>query len=327
MLKSRASITSVFLILLLAGCAQAPDACPSPFAVDLSDAETYARDDDLPFRFPLDDYGVYLSAEPFSCPFAAPGWAKRGPFVRHEHHAAEDTLEPAGTPVYAMADGTVSFSGPMGGYGWLVIIDHPQANLYSLYGHLSPSRWRIEPGSVEKGDLIGYLGDPDENGGSAKHPLRTHLHFGLRAGQRADYPGGGQWRWQAGWIKPCPQEAGWLQPSLVVTNQEIPAGGFAQPAGAFLAKWGVELLFTGIYLFGALCMLVYTTRKDKPFVLVLSGGVLLAAGWIFLEDGWMMSYLLFAAAILFAALGVYRIVHRDLPVRRSRTSRRRRAGG
>ncbi len=29
--------------------------------------------------------------------------------------------------VYAMADGRVSFSGTAGGYGWLIIIDHPQA--------------------------------------------------------------------------------------------------------------------------------------------------------------------------------------------------------
>ena len=118
----------------------------------------------------------------------------RGP----EYHAAEDYLRPAGTPVYAIADGDLSFSGPMGGYGWLIIIDHPQFNLYSLYGHLSPSRWAHETGPVAKGELIGYLGDDDENGGSAENPLRPHLHLGLRAGQRQDYPGNGQWRWMAG---------------------------------------------------------------------------------------------------------------------------------
>ncbi len=251
-----------------------------------------------------------ISAEPFSVPFAAHGATERGPFVLHESHAAEDSLKPAGTPVHAMADGTVSFSGPMGGYGWLVIIDHPQANLYSLYGHLSPSRWRIDPGPVEKGALIGYLGDPDENGGSAEHPLRTHLHFGVRVGQRADYPGDGPWRWQAGWIKPCPQDVGWLQPSLVITNQEIPAEGFPGPAGGFLARWWIELLFGGLYLFGGLCTLVFAIKKDKPFVLVLYGGMLLAAGWYFHSDGWRMSYALFAIAILMAALGVYRTIRR-----------------
>jgi len=99
----------------------------------------------------------------------------------------------AGTPVYAMADGRISFSGPMGGYGWLIVIDHPEANLYSLYGPLSPSRWRKESGTVKKGELIAYLGDTSENGISSKYgEIPQHLHFGVRAGRRADYPGVGE---------------------------------------------------------------------------------------------------------------------------------------
>ena len=104
----------------------------------------------------------------------------------------------------------------------LIIIDHPQANLYSLCGHLSPSRWYIESGVlVEKGQLIAYLGDSDENGGSSEQPLTPHLHFGIRAGQRADYSSMGEWRWQAGWLNYCPQDLGWLQPSLITVNQEL----------------------------------------------------------------------------------------------------------
>jgi len=193
----------------------------------------FARDDNLPFQFPLDSR-VY--AAPFSTGFAAYGKINRGGSPSYEYHAAEDSLQPAGAPVYAMADGNISFSGPMGGYGWLIIIDHPQANLYSLYGHLSPSRWRKESGTVEKGELIAYLGDSDENGGSAERPLRPHLHFGVRAGQRADYPGMGQWRWQAGWIKLCPQHLGWLQPSIIITDQDVPVGGFPDQAAGFVAK-------------------------------------------------------------------------------------------
>ena len=113
--------------------------------------------------------------------------------------------------------------GRTGGYGWLIIIDHPQVNLYSLYGHLSPSRWKLESGTeVKRGDLIAYLGDSDENGGSADEPLEPHLHFGVRAGQTADYPAKGEWRFMAGWIRLCPQDLGWLQPSVVITRQETP---------------------------------------------------------------------------------------------------------
>ena len=116
------------------------------------------------------------------------------------------------------------------GYGWLILIDHPQANLYSLYGHLSPSRWQLRTGTqVARGDLIAYLGDSDVNGGSQEHPVDTHLHFGIRAGQTADYPARGAWRYMGGWITLCPQDVGWLQPSLVMTRQQIPVGGYPQP--------------------------------------------------------------------------------------------------
>ncbi|MCO5188928.1 MAG: hypothetical protein M9918_12150 [Anaerolineae bacterium] len=44
--------------------------------------------------------------------------------------------------------------------------------MYSLYGHLSPSRWKLEDDAVmRRGELIRYLGDADENGGNKGHPL------------------------------------------------------------------------------------------------------------------------------------------------------------
>lgn len=276
-----------------AGCAQSPGPCSSVLPEDLSGAAAFAGDDRLPFRLPLDE----VSSD--------------GPESARKYHAAEDFFRPAGTPVYAMADGNISFSGPMDGYGWLIIIDHPQANLYSLYGHLSPSRWRMESGAVEKGELVAYLGDSDENGGSEKRPLEPHLHLGIRAGQRADYPGMGEWRWQAGWIKPCPKDLGWLQPSAIITSQHIPAGGFPEPEAGFVAIWWFELLFAGIYLLGGLCMLIFAIRRNKPFLLVVSGIVLLAAGWISYNKGTKMSYALFAMGVLFAAIGIYKLIRRS----------------
>ena len=308
--------SSILLVLLLAGCAQAPESCPSALPVDLSQAEMFAGDDSLPFRFPLN---AKVYEEPFMTDFAVGGKVSRVGVTSYEYHAAEDYLHPAGTPVYAMADGNISFSGPMGGYGWLIIVDHPQANLYSLYGHLSPSRWYKEPGPVEKGELIAYLGDSDENGGSAENPLRTHLHFGVRLGQRADYPGTSQWRWMAGWIKPCPQDLGWLQPSVIITSQEIPVGGFPGPAAGFVTIWGGELLFTGVYLFGGACVLVYATRKDKPLALVAYAIVFTAAGWIFYNKRMATSYVLVAMAVLFLAIGVYRSIRRSTKTPRAQS--------
>ena len=290
---------SILSILLLSSCTGPTGYCPEQPYADLSEAETFASDDQLPFQFPLDE--VENQASPSYTHFCA---ASSGPVEKTKYHAAEDYFHPAGTPVYAMADGVISFSGPMGGYGWLIIIDHPQANIYSLYGHISPSRWRLESGAVAKGDLIAYLGEGHENGGSLEKPLEPHLHLGVRTGQRADYPGSGEWRWQAGWIKLAPTDLGWLQPSVIITDQEIPDGGFQGPKSYFISKWGIELLFGCIYVFGGISLLIYATRRDKPILLIIAGIVLMAAGWFFYHDGWKMSCVLFPLAVLLLGTGI-----------------------
>ncbi len=295
---------AILLSLLLAGCTQSTGPCTEQLFADLSEADTFAEDDALPFRLPLDDASIEATPDP-----ARFGRSSRGD-VTPKYHAAEDFHRPAGTPVYAMADGEISFSGRMRGYGWLIIVDHPQANIYSLYGHLSPSRWRAEPGPVQKGQLIAYLGDSDENGGSAENPLVTHLHLGVRAGQRTDYSAMGELRWQAGWIKPCPSDVGWLQPSEVIVDQNIPEGGFADPEVGFLEIWWMELLFAGIYLVGAAGVLLFALRKDKHVVVLISGAVLTAAGWLFSQRGSRLSYALFAVAALLITAEVYRLVRR-----------------
>jgi len=303
--RHAATICIISLFLLITGCSQSPEECPPAAPTDLSSADQFAQDADIPFRFPLDDLNTYFKVE--AALFADYGTTTRG----LEYHAAEDLHKPAGTPVYAMADGQISFSGPMGGYGWLIIIDHPKANLYSLYGHLSPSRWRLESGEVKKGDLIAYLGDSDENGGSRENPLITHLHLGIRAGQRSDYPAGGQWRWMAGWIKPCPQDLGWLQPSAVITSQDIPSGGYQAQGGSFFEKWAVELIFGSVYLIGAVAMFIFGTKRDKPYLLLLAGGVLLAVGvYFYYSKGWKFSYAVFGLALFLTVTGIIRLIRR-----------------
>jgi len=288
-----------FLMLLLTGCAPSLQSCPQQEQADLSQALAYAEDDQLEFRFPLDELSE--DVQPFPALFCS---YSCGP-TKCEYHAAEDYFLPAGTPVYAIADGDISFSGRMGGYGWLIIIDHPQANIYSLYGHLSPSRWRLDSGPVEKGDLIAYLGDPDENGGSAENPLRPHLHFGIRAGQRTDYPGMGEWRWMGGWIKPCPQDLGWLNPSEVITSQDIPSGGFPEPNANVFEKWGVELIMIGVYLIGGTSMLIFALNKKNFIVPAISGGLMIVAGWVFTAKGTRISYVVFPLAAFMIGCAIF----------------------
>lgn len=298
----------VVFLLCLAGCSQNVGPCPPQPYIDLSDADNFARDDTFPFRFPLDDVNSYWDTP---ATFCTPRRDKLDePYI---YHAAEDYFQPAGTPVYAMADGKVSFSGTMGGYGWLIIIDHPQANLYSLYGHLSPSRWHIKTGPVAKGELIAYLGDPHENGGSREHPLEPHLHLGIRAGQRSDYPGNGEWRWMAGWIRPCPADAGWYRPSEVIAGQNIPPGGFRFPEVDFLTLWGGETLFGLLYLVSGGGMFIFAARKKKLFLLILGSMVFAIAGWIFFKDGWKIGPLLLVLAAFLLFSGIYGFFRKKIP--------------
>jgi len=304
------------LVLLLTACStQYPETCPSSTPVGLANANEIASDDSLPFRFPLDespiDDNLYFGWFGVSNE-CTPDIVDCYEYPDRLFHAAEDYKRPAGTSVYAMADGIISFSGPAGGYGWLILIDHPQANLYSLYGHLSPSRWKLKAGTeVQRGDLIAYLGDSDENGGSKEQPVDTHLHFGIRAGQTTDYPAKGEWRYMGGWIKPCPQDVGWLQPSLVITSQEIPAGGYPQPQVGFLTRWGLDLLIASLFTIGGVRFIVASSKKTR-FLLLIPGFIAIVAGIVLHNNGLIRSYMLLVIGILILAVGIYYYIRRPI---------------
>lgn len=307
---------SIMVLLSTACNTQYPETCPSSTPIGLSNVQKIARDDSLPFRFPLEEspidnilyFGWFgVSNE---CP---PDKVDCYDYPVRKFHAAEDYKRPAGTPVYAMTDGTISFSGRAGGYGWLILIDHPQANLYSLYGHLSPSRWKLNAGKdVKRGDLIAYLGDSDENGGSKEQPVETHLHFGVRAGQVADYPAKGEWRYNGGWLKLCPQDVGWLQPSAIITSQEIPVGGYPQPQVGFLTRWGSEFLITSLYAIGSVLFII-TSREKNRFLLLIPGFAVVVAGIVFHRSGLMNSYILLMVGIMVLAVGSYYFIRSPKP--------------
>lgn len=212
-----------------------------------------------------------------------------------------------------MADGRVSYSGRAGGYGWLVIVDHPQFNLYSLYGHLSPSRWSQDVGLVSKGALLGFLGDPWENGGGYERPLDPHLHFGLRVGQRADYPKRGEWRWVAGWIRLCPQDLGWLLPSQVITGDVVLYQGYDDPDPGFLVRWGLEVLITLVYSAAGTGLLVTALRRKKRVFILLPGILTILAGTVLLASEMLRTPALLAVGCALLAIGAGRLASRSAP--------------
>jgi len=298
--------SGILLVLLISGCSQQAGPCYQQPYADLSSALAYAENDQLPFQFPLDELGI--DVDPAPARFCDGSWQEKE--EDRKYHAAEDYHLPAGTPVYAFADGEISFSGPMGGYGWLIIIDHPQPDIYSLYGHLSPSRWYLESGTVEKGDLIGYLGDSDENGGSEENPLVTHLHFAIRVGQRVDYTGFGEWRWMAGWIKTCPSDVGWFTPSQVMTGQEIPPGGFPKPEGGLFEKWSVELIMILVYSLGGVLALIYSLKKKNAITPIFYGIVMVIGGIVLSRKGTRINYALYSMALPAFGVVIYQFIQR-----------------
>jgi murein DD-endopeptidase MepM/ murein hydrolase activator NlpD len=100
---------------------------------------------------------------------AISGWYFHDP--ANPNHAGLDIAAWLHDPIFAAAGGTVSFAGPSGGYGNLVLIDHVDG-WQTWYAHLSYIA--VTPGDeVAQGDIIGAAGTTGYSTG-------PHLHFELR---------------------------------------------------------------------------------------------------------------------------------------------------
>lgn len=90
-----------------------------------------------------------------------------------------------GTPVVAVADGTVEFSDQLPGFGQCVILDHG-AGYYSLYAHLD--RMFVDQGEqISRGQVMAEVGRPS----GSEEP---QLYFEIRQGRTPLDPGD--------WLKP-----------------------------------------------------------------------------------------------------------------------------
>ena len=79
---------------------------------------------------------------------------------------------PEGTPVRAIASGSVSLAGPLGTYLTSVLLDHG-GGYYSFYGYLSDPAAVAKGERVVKGQIIGHVGGQSSDRG-------PHLHFEIR---------------------------------------------------------------------------------------------------------------------------------------------------
>ncbi len=105
---------------------------------------------------------------------------RRDPFTgAGAMHSGLDFRGPTGTPIYAAAQGTVSFVGYKGGYGKTVEIEHGNG-LMTRYAHMS--RFNAVVGQrIAAGTTIGAIGSTGRSTG-------PHLHFEVRINDRAVNP-------------------------------------------------------------------------------------------------------------------------------------------
>ena len=137
----------------------------------------------------LDTINLYRLAA-FKLPFAMPlktPFRNTSSFGRRSDpingsgrmHEGEDFAGDYGSPIYAPADGTISFAGWSSGYGRLVKIKHAYG-IETRYGHLS--QIRVEVGQkVSRDERIGDMGNSGRSTG-------THLHYEVRINGSAVNP-------------------------------------------------------------------------------------------------------------------------------------------
>jgi len=93
-------------------------------------------------------------------------------------HKGVDICAPYGTNIYAVAEGTVSYSGYSGDYGYMVIIDHGNG-ISTAYAHCSTL-------GVKKGEKVS-TGETIALVGSTGYSTGNHVHFEVRKnGNRID---------------------------------------------------------------------------------------------------------------------------------------------
>ena len=94
-------------------------------------------------------------------------------------HSGIDMAASRGTPLYATADGVVTFAGWQSAYGWLVKIQH-EFGIETRYAH--QSRINVKVGQrVSRGDRIGDMG-------SSGRVTGVHVHYEVRVGGKPVNP-------------------------------------------------------------------------------------------------------------------------------------------
>jgi murein DD-endopeptidase MepM/ murein hydrolase activator NlpD len=125
-------------------------------------------------------------------PLWAGQWFDVNPFLHwysYGFHTGADLNLPGasaadkGKPIYAISDGLVTYAGRAGSWGYIIVIEHPEAivarpegeirsqMVYSRYGHVDPNILVSSGETVQRGQNIGFIGL------AAGATAGWHLHF------------------------------------------------------------------------------------------------------------------------------------------------------
>ena len=99
--------------------------------------------------------------------------------IRSGAHTGTDIAAPSGTPIKAVAAGTVTFAARSGSYGNLIKISH-ENGVETWYGHCS-ELYATEGQQVEAGEIIAAVGSTGNSTG-------PHLHLEIRVNGTAVNP-------------------------------------------------------------------------------------------------------------------------------------------
>jgi len=136
---------------------------------------------DRPMMMPVDTPagpGTWLFIQPYGNTVGAYNFGTAWYSAGQGLHFGVDIAMPCGTPLVAVADGDVIYvdnltfgSGPHN-----LVLRHPDMGVTTLYGHLLDRPPVQQYQSVQRGQVVGYSGDPDLTCDS-----RPHLHLEVRS--------------------------------------------------------------------------------------------------------------------------------------------------
>ncbi len=133
----------------------------------------------------LNDQKNLLASTPSIRPVKG-GWISSGfgyrtsPFTgRREFHRGLDIANKKGTPVYATADGIITYASKKGYYGNFITVKHGYG-LTTRYGHLNKIL-KKRGTKVKRGDIIGTIGNTGRSTG-------PHLHYEVKVNKVAVNP-------------------------------------------------------------------------------------------------------------------------------------------